>query len=128
MQPHDVPPQLLHPEPLPLCRRRSLSSATFWALMDRWKVPTERALRLIGHDDWRGRSDKPKFGMSEEQAKVLSCLLEIDLTLAMIDLEKIDCIGVRGRLVVPLHWIRWADVIPAALRRFFGRCIVMVGS
>ena len=88
MQPHDVPPQLLHPEPVPLDRRQSLSSTTFWALMDRWKVPSSRALCLIGHRDRRDGCGKPKFRMSEEQAKVLSCLLEIDLTLAVTGLQE----------------------------------------
>ncbi len=52
--------------------------------MDRWRVPTDRALHLIGHNGGqRGRDGKPNFRMSEKQAKVLSCLLEIDLTLAV---------------------------------------------
>jgi hypothetical protein len=62
-----------------------LSSETFWALMDRWHVPTDRALALIGHDGTPRQSEKADrpFSLSNEQAQVLSCLLEIDLTLAV---------------------------------------------
>src|SRR4051812_48974762 len=48
--------------------------------MDRANVPTETAASLIGEE---GRcvckQGRPKFHMSEEQAKVSSCLLESDL-------------------------------------------------
>jgi hypothetical protein len=54
---------------LPPERQKDLNCETFWKLMDRWRVPTDRALTLIGHD--------------AEQAKVVSCLLEIELTLVV---------------------------------------------
>jgi hypothetical protein len=78
------PSRILNPEPLPEDRRSALTLARFWALMDRWNVPTDRALRLIGYEGRRlCEQDRPKFEMSDEQAKVLSCLLEIDLTLVV---------------------------------------------
>jgi hypothetical protein len=54
--------------------------------MDRWQVPTKRALAVIGHSEGDCRSateDKPHFALSDEQAEFLSCLLEIDLTLTV---------------------------------------------
>ena len=43
---------------------------------------------LIGYEGRRlCKQGRPKFQMSEEQAKVLSCLLEIDLTLTVADLR-----------------------------------------
>src|SRR4051812_35439214 len=81
-------PQILNPEPLPENRRSVLTSARFWTLMDRWNVPTDRALSLIGYGGRRVCEQvRPMFQMSEEQAKVLSCLLEIDLTLTMTGLR-----------------------------------------
>ena len=78
------PPRVLNPEPLSENRRSVLTSARFWALMDRWNVPTDRALRLIGYEGRQpGEQGRPEFQMSEEQAKVLSCLLEIDVTLVV---------------------------------------------
>ena len=74
--PNDVPPQVLHLGGVPKSRRKTLSPAKFWALMERWGVTRERALDLIGEESW---NDAGEF--SDEQAKVLSCLLEIDLTL-----------------------------------------------
>jgi hypothetical protein len=81
-------PRILNPEPLSENRRSVLTSARFWALMDRWNVPTDRALSLIGYEGRRlCEQDRPNFQMSEEQAKVLSCLLEIDLTLTVAGLR-----------------------------------------
>ena len=82
------PLRILNPEPLPENRRSVLTSARFWALMDRWNVPTDRALNLIGYEGRRlCEQGRPMFQMSEEQAKVLSCLLEIDLTLTVAGLR-----------------------------------------
>ena len=62
--------------------------------MDRWNVPTDRALRLIGYEGRHlGEQGRPEFQMSEEQAKVLSSLLEIDLTLTVAGLRN----RLRGR-------------------------------
>ena len=78
--PFDVPPQALYPERVPEPRRRALC-ADKWALMDRWDVPTERALSLIGR---KSSSVREGFRLSDEQAEVLSCLLEIELTLVTL--------------------------------------------
>ncbi len=87
-----VPPRLLRTEALSSGRRKELSSEKFWALMDRWNVPTERALKLIGHNAGEpGRSRRPRFSLSEQQAKLMSCLLEIDLTLAVAPARQ-DCL------------------------------------
>ena len=92
MDTRSIPPRILNPEPLPENRRSVLTSAQFWALMDRWNVPTDRALTLIGYEGRCLREPgRPKFQMSEEQAKVLSCLLEIDLTLAVTGLRGDRC-------------------------------------
>ncbi len=80
----DYPPQILEPRPLPPSRRRTLNVAKFWALMDRWKISTDRALELIGRNPRRSRSrERWHFRLSDRQAKVLSCLLEIELTLTL---------------------------------------------
>ena len=50
MEAHGAPPGVAHSEPLSPGRQRTLSCDIFWNLMDRWKVPTDRALTLIGHD------------------------------------------------------------------------------
>jgi hypothetical protein len=88
MKTRDVLQRLLATEPLPPERRSALTSDTFWSLMDRWKVPTERALRLIDCEGAGIPSGSPRqhqFPLSEDQAKILSCLLEIDLTLAVAE-------------------------------------------
>jgi hypothetical protein len=86
MEPQAVPFQLLDPAPLPPRRRKAVNSDTFWSLMDRWKVSEDRALSLIGHNDagsnWV-RRERPRFALSDQQAQVVSCLLEIDLTLTV---------------------------------------------
>jgi hypothetical protein len=86
MEPDRVPSRILAPGPVPPARRSALTCDTFWSLMDRWKVPKRRALALIGHRNGDSRSvarGRPHFALSDEQAKLLSCLLEIDLTLTV---------------------------------------------
>jgi hypothetical protein len=81
---HGVSLRVLHPEPVPPERQKDLSCDTFWKLMDRWKVPTDRALTLIGRDaEQASETERPSFPLSDEQAKVVSCLLEIELTLTV---------------------------------------------
>ena len=90
MEAQSVPSRIRKPEPPPSDRRRALSSEKFWALMGRWNVPDDRALRLIGLDrpsERTKRATKPGFQLSDEQAKVLSCLLEIDLTLTLAEVQ-----------------------------------------
>jgi hypothetical protein len=83
---HGVSLRVLHPEPVPPERQKDLNCDTFWKLMDRWKVPTDRALTLIGRDaEQASETERPSFPLSVEQAKVVSCLLEIELTLTVRD-------------------------------------------
>jgi hypothetical protein len=85
MKAHGVPRRVLHPEPPPPERQKELNCGTFWKLMDRWDVPTDTALTLIGRDaEPTAKTERrPSFPLSDEQAKVVSCLLEIELTLAV---------------------------------------------
>jgi hypothetical protein len=84
MEAHGVQSRILHPEPLLRERQKDLNCNTFWKLMDRWQVPTDRALTLIGRDaEPAAKTERPSFRLSEEQAKVVSCLLEIELTLVV---------------------------------------------
>jgi hypothetical protein len=89
MELHDVPARVLHPEPLSPQRQKDLNCDTFWTLMDRWKVPTDRALTLIGRcAEPVANTERPIFPLSDEQTKVVSCLLEIELTLAVAALGR----------------------------------------
>ena len=56
---HDMPPQVLRTEDLPTSRRENHSPAKFWELMDRWKLPTKRALELIGEEGYAESSIGP---------------------------------------------------------------------
>ena len=89
MELHDVPARVLYPEPLSPQRQKDLNCDTFWTLMDRWKIPTHRALTLIGRDaEPVANIERPIFPLSDEQTKVVSCLLEIELTLAVAALGR----------------------------------------
>src|SRR5690348_7142776 len=79
----DCPPKIPEPRALPPARRRALNAAKFWMLMDRWKVSTAGALKLIGMAGGTSADRRPNFSLSDRQAEVLSCLLEIDLTLTL---------------------------------------------
>lgn len=96
----DCPPQILEPRPLSPARRRTLNAAKFWALMERWGIPTDRALQLIGQRRQGSSERRLNFSLSERQAQVLSCLLEIDLTLTLAAIEGADhrCRGASPEL------------------------------
>ena len=84
MEAHGARPGVARSEPLSSRRQRTISCDIFWNLMDRWKVPTDRALTLIGYDpEPIDIAQRRSFALSDEQAKIVSCLLEIDLTLAV---------------------------------------------
>ena len=81
------PERVFQPEPLPPERQQALSANVFWNLMDRWQVPTTTALRAIGcRPSERDKNERPDFRLSDDQAKFLSCLLEIELTLTLAEL------------------------------------------
>jgi hypothetical protein len=64
------------------------SSATFWALIDRWRVSDEQALELISYEGklpTTGR--RPRFRLSAEQARAVSTLLEIESALAAAGID-----------------------------------------
>jgi hypothetical protein len=88
METNGVPSRVLRPESFPTERRKDLNCDTFWKLMDRWHVPHRRALTLIGCEgETVEEVGRLSLTLSDEQAKVLSCLLQIDLTLAFV------CVG-----------------------------------
>jgi hypothetical protein len=59
------------------------SSATFWSLADRWRVPDEQVLELISYEGKLPTTgQRPRFRLSAEQARNTSTLFEIDSALA----------------------------------------------
>ena len=58
------------------------STATFWSLMERWRVPDDQALELIAYDGKLPDSGKrPRFRLSSTQVEFVSSLVEIDIAL-----------------------------------------------
>ena len=109
---HGISLRVLHPGPVPAERQKDLNCDTFWKLMDRWKVPTDRALTLIGRDaEPVAEAERPRFPLSDEQAKVASCLLEIELTLTVAGAGRARS---RTRGLTPTHEILPLDAM--------GRC------
>jgi hypothetical protein len=59
------------------------SSATFWSLIDRWRVSDAPALELIGYEGKLPTTERrPRFRLSAEQARTVSAMLEVDTALA----------------------------------------------
>ena len=73
------------------------SSATFWLLMQRWHVPDEQALKLIGFEG----KPRRRFKFTPEQARTLSALLAIDSALELSGMDRawlhIRCSRLRSR-------------------------------
>ena len=68
-------------QPVPM-RPASLTSKTFWALMDRWGIVDEPALTLIDRPGGLGASGRrPRFSLTPAQARRLEYLLDIDASL-----------------------------------------------
>jgi hypothetical protein len=66
----------------PPARPESLTSKTFWALMDRWGVADQSALLLIDYTGGFGAAGRrPRFRLTSDQARRLEYLLDIDATL-----------------------------------------------
>jgi hypothetical protein len=64
------------------------SSATFWSLIDRWRVPDEQALELISYEGklpTTGR--RPRFRLSAGQARTVSTMLEVDSAFATAGID-----------------------------------------
>jgi len=61
---------------------RVLSSAQFWELMERWRVPDNVALDLLGYGGKIGRSGKrPRFRFITRQQRITGYLAELDAAL-----------------------------------------------
>ena len=61
------------------------SSKLFWSLIDRWQVPDEEALALLGHaGGLTGRGTRPRFTLDAAEAHRLANLLAIDRLLTDI--------------------------------------------
>ncbi|MEA2729976.1 MAG: hypothetical protein QOD93_4262 [Acetobacteraceae bacterium] len=59
------------------------TSATLWSLMDRWQIPDEEALELVGFEGkLPTTSRRPRFKLSPEQERTVSTLPEIDTALS----------------------------------------------
>ena len=60
----------------------TLSSAEFWALMERWRVPDATALELIEFPGKIGASGKrPRFRFVTSQRRITAYLAELDSAL-----------------------------------------------
>ena len=93
------------------------SSATFWLLMQRWHVPDDQALKLIGIDG----KPRRRFKLTPEQARTLSALQAIDsaLELAGMDRAWLHSRSSRLRRRTPLERIQAgaADEVLRALAK-----------
>ena len=56
---------------------RPVTGAAFWALMARWVVPDDQALKLIGQPP-SPSGKRPRFALTAEQADRLELLRDID--------------------------------------------------
>jgi hypothetical protein len=63
------------------------SSATFWALIDRWRVSDEQALELVSYGGKLTTAGRPRFRLSAKQATIVSALFEIDSALATAGID-----------------------------------------
>ena len=64
------------------------SSATFWSLIDRWRVSDEQALELISYEGKLPTTERrPRFRLSSEQARTVSAMLEVDTALAAAGID-----------------------------------------
>jgi hypothetical protein len=64
------------------------SSATFWSLIDRWRVSDEQALELISYEGKLPTTERrPRFRLSAEQARTVSAMLEVDTALAAAGID-----------------------------------------
>jgi Flp pilus assembly secretin CpaC len=60
------------------------SSVTFWLLMQRWHVPDDQALKLIGFEG----KPRRRFKFTPEQARTLSALQAIDSALELAGMDR----------------------------------------
>ena len=66
----------------------SMASTPFWALMDRWNIPDQAALDLIGHPGGlTKKGTRPRFKLAGEEAALLRSFQEIDAARGLLGLE-----------------------------------------
>ncbi len=66
----------------------SIASTAFWSLMDRWNVPDEAALDLVGHPGGlTKKGTRPRFKLTGEEVDLFQGLLEIDAGLVPLKLD-----------------------------------------
>jgi hypothetical protein len=70
------------------------SSVTFWLLMQRWHVPDDQALKLIGFEG----KPRRRFKLTPEQAHTLSVLQTIDSALELAEVDRAWLHARCGRL------------------------------
>jgi hypothetical protein len=62
-----------------------VTTKAFWPLMDRWGIPDEKALRLLGHDRSLTRTGgRPRFTLTAEEVRRLDYLREIGTALELM--------------------------------------------
>jgi hypothetical protein len=62
-----------------------LTSSAFWTLLDRWQVPDEPALELLGHAGGLTRKGtRPRFKLAPAEAEALQLLQGIDAGLSRL--------------------------------------------
>jgi len=65
-----------------------LSSGSFWALVDRWKLADLAALDLIGHGGGlTAKGTRPRFKLSEAEAEIVAAMRFLDETLEQLGLD-----------------------------------------
>ena len=73
---------------VPRSRSGPIASTAFWSLMDRWRIPDEAALDLIGHPGGLTKQGtRPRFRLTGEAADLFQGLLEIDAALGLLKLD-----------------------------------------
>ncbi len=66
----------------------SMASTPFWTLMDKWNIPDQAALDLIGHPGGLTKKNtRPRFKLVGEEAVLLRSFQEIDAALRPLGLE-----------------------------------------
>ena len=66
----------------------SMASTPFWTLMDRWNIPDQAALDLIGHPGGlTKKGGRPRFKLVGEEAALLRSFQEIDAALRPLGLD-----------------------------------------
>ena len=66
----------------------SMTSTPFWSLMERWNIPDQAALDMIGHPGgMTKRGTRPRFKLVGQEAALLRSFQEIDAALGLLGFE-----------------------------------------